>query len=197
MQENEVTWLLQAKKGSIDAFSSLIDIYQRPVFNLCYRMLDSAEDAEDAAQETFMRAYKFIKSYDQQRPFGTWLLSIAAHYCIDQIRKRRLILISIDEEPYLDVKDNQDNPEDILLKKESDLQIGALLKRLSPVDRAAVVLYYWYDYSQEEIADSLSLSVSAIKSRLHRARKEMAQTWLDKQYAPVNVDRRSHESPVF
>src|SRR4030067_1086389 len=88
VHDNERGWLIQAQKGDAEAFTRLVEAYQRAVFDLCYRMLGNAEDAEDAAQETFLRAYKFMRRYDLNRPFSTWILSIAAHYCIDQARHR-------------------------------------------------------------------------------------------------------------
>ena len=94
MQDEESLWIVMAQKGDPEGFTNLVESYQTPVYNLCYRMLGNATEAEDAAQEAFLRAYTSIKRYDKDRPFATWLLSIAAHYCIDQIRKRRMSLIS-------------------------------------------------------------------------------------------------------
>ena len=79
-----MAWVVQAQHGSDEAFTKLVEAYQTHVYNLCYRMLGDAELAEDAAQETFLRAYQHLHRYDQKRPFATWLLSIAAHYCIDR-----------------------------------------------------------------------------------------------------------------
>src|SRR3972149_3442990 len=94
----EQTWILQAKNGSDEAFTYIVETYQTPVYNLCYRMLGEPEAAEDAAQETFLRVYQHLHRYDQKRPFATWLLSIAAHYCIDQLRKRKFAIISLDKD---------------------------------------------------------------------------------------------------
>ena len=90
MHPAESEWLQQAIKGDDLAFSRLVEAYQRPVYNLCYRMMGNANDAEDAAQETFIRAYKALNRYDPSRKFSTWLLSIASNYCIDQHRRRKL-----------------------------------------------------------------------------------------------------------
>ena len=184
MLENETQWLEKAQKGDAQAFSYLVETYQRPVYNLCYRMLGNAEDAEDAAQETFLRAYLSIRRYDASRPFSTWLLSIAAHYCIDQIRKRRVLLVSVEDLPVPDLPDLAPGLEPSLSRKEDQRRVRAILNVLEPVDRAAVVMYYWYDFSYEEICQELSLSLSALKSRLHRARRAMAGEWLLNQPAP-------------
>jgi len=197
VQSDESERLVQAQNGNIEAFSSLVETYQRPVYNLCYRMLNNVEDAEDAAQETFLRAYNSMKRYDNNRPFGTWLLSIAAHYCIDQIRKRKMIFISIDEHPQLDVPDDIPGPESMLSRKEIKIQLQEMLNTLNPVDRAAVVMYYWYDFSYEEIAEALTITQSALKSRLHRARRELSQKWMEKHPAAVSLERMRNESPAF
>ena len=99
MDNPETRWLELALRGDEDAFCRLMELYQKPVFNLCYRMTGDPQEAEDAAQETFLRAYQNLKRYDPQRSFATWLLSIAAHYCIDQIRRRKALITPLDALP--------------------------------------------------------------------------------------------------
>ncbi|MBN2147090.1 MAG: sigma-70 family RNA polymerase sigma factor [Anaerolineales bacterium] len=187
----------QAQNGSAKAFSDLVETYQRPVYNLCYRMLGDPDEAEDAAQETFMRAYGNIRRYDPRRSFSTWLLSIAAHYCIDQLRKRRMTFISIDGTPYLDPPDLSPGPEAAFHLQEDQQKVRRILNVLSPQDRAAVVMYYWYDFSYDEIAQELSMTVSAVKSRLHRARIALAQNWTEQNSQSLVAERTCHESPAF
>jgi len=189
--------LNQVHQGNQEAFTRLVETYQRPVYNLCYRMLGDPDEAEDAAQETFLRVYKNIKHYDYKRPFSTWLLSIAAHLCIDQLRKRRMVFVSIDGTPYLDPPDGLPGPEASFYIKEDQKRVQALLKTLSPADRAAVIMYYWYDFSYDEISHSLSLTVSAVKSRLHRARMTMAQSWSDQKVSNFVPERKAHESSTL
>jgi len=184
VQQEEQDWLIQAQKGDSQAFSFLVEAYQRPVYNLCYRMLGNAEDAEDGSQETFLRAYRSIRQFDRSRPFPTWLLSIAAHYCIDQIRRRKTPVISTEDMLLPDLPDPAPDMDSRLSRKEEQQQIRSLLQVLDATDRAVVVMYYWYDLSYIEIADSLKLTEGAVKSRLHRARRSMAQCWLDRQPAP-------------
>ena len=188
--------LQQAIQGDEESFSRIVETYQRPVFNLCYRMLGQAQEAEDAAQETFWRAYQNLRRYDQQRSFATWLLSIAAHYCIDQQRKRRFPTLALELLPEEDAPDPAPNPERVFAQLEERGQLQKLLARLGPQDRAAIILRYWYEFSEEEIAKSLSLTVSAVKSRLHRARKELALSWESQSTASL-AERRKHESPAL
>jgi RNA polymerase sigma-70 factor (ECF subfamily) len=197
VQDIEAICLQQAQNGDAQAFSSLLEKYQRPVYNLCYRMLGNAEDAEDAAQETFLRAYKSLKRYDNSRPFSTWVLSIAAHFCIDQIRRQHQVAMSIEDLPVPDVPDPAPGLETGLGRKEEQRRVRALLDKLEATDRAAVIMYYWYDFSYEEICQALSLSLSAVKSRLHRARRAMAKQWLEQNPEAVTLERIQHVSPTF
>ncbi len=173
------------------AFSFLVETYERPVFNMCYRMLGNPQDAEDAAQETFLRAFQRLKQFDMDRSFSTWLLSIAAHYCIDQLRKRRYKLISVEELPDAELSEPKPGVETFIDQKHERIQIQKMLATLSSIDRAAVIMYYWYDYSYEEICEALSLSMSALKSRMHRTRRALFEEW-NKQQSPV-PDQKSDE----
>ena len=192
----EAELLRMAQQKDEDAFAVLVETYQTPVYNLCYRMLGTAEEAEDAAQESFWRAYQAIQRYDPQRSFVTWLLSIAAHYCIDQQRKRKLPLLEIDGEEEFEIPDRALEPEKMLNKKQEKELITGMLQKLSETDRAVIILRYWQELSEEEIAKSLSLTVSAVKSRLHRARLQLARLMLEPE--PVMaIERNHHESPAF
>jgi RNA polymerase sigma-70 factor (ECF subfamily) len=199
VKENESEWLVRALEGDDSAFTQLVETYHRPVYNLCFRMLGNAGDAEDAAQESFLRAYKSLNRYDPNRSFATWLLSIASHFCIDQLRKRRFNSFSIDDEDHawLEPSDPGPNPEKTLLINEKQSQVQALLDHLGPKDRSAVIMRYWYNYSYEEIAEALSLTISAVKSRLHRARRELAVGWQTQQPTDMTSERIHHESPAF
>lgn len=195
----EQTWVIQAQNGSDEAFTYLVETYQTPVFNLCYRMLGEPEAAEDAAQETFLRAYRHLHRYDIKRPFATWLLSIAAHYCIDRLRRKKLPAFSVDEdeERTFEIPDADALlPETEAVRGEQQEQIHALVGKLDSTDRAAIVMRYWYDFSEAEIADALNLTVSAVKSRLHRARKQLGKLWQESS-TTAHVERRTYESPAF
>lgn len=197
MVAQEAQWLIQAQQGDPEAFSKLVDIYQRPVFNLCYRMLGDRHEAEDAAQETFLRAFKAIGRYDPGRSFATWILTIASRYCIDVHRRRRLPTLSIEAMPRPDIPDQALGPEAKLGMSEEERQIQKILNVLSPIDRAAIIMRYWHEMSYDEIGQTLTLSVSAIKSRLHRARKELAHKWQEQEKLFMNFERTKHESPAF
>jgi RNA polymerase sigma-70 factor (ECF subfamily) len=175
--QSEAECLQKALKGNDEAFTAIVEMHQTHVYNLCYRMLGSPQEAEDAAQETFWRAYRNLQRYDTNRPFITWLLSIAAHYCIDQQRRRRLPIIELDE--LLDMEnftpDPAPSPEKVVAENEDIEAVQQQLADLNPNDRAVLVLRYFHEFSEDEICNALSLSKSAVKSRLHRARLHMAE----------------------
>jgi RNA polymerase sigma-70 factor (ECF subfamily) len=193
VSDDEKLWIARALKGDNQSFSQLVEAYQRPVFNVCYRMLGDPAEAEDAAQETFIRAYTRIDSYDPSRKFSSWLLAIASHYCIDRLRRKRFGLVSWDDlPPWRWLPDSDPQPEEVALRHEAQRQVQELLKELPPDYRAAVVLRYWHELSYEEIADALDSTLPAIKSRLFRARQMMAQTATRADTVPA-----PHNQPVF
>jgi len=199
---DEKTWVFQAQQGSDEAFTQLVETYQKPVYNLCYRMLGEPGAAEDAAQETFLRAYQNLHRYDNSRAFGTWILSIAAHYCIDQLRKKKFTMFSMDAEnddgTTFELPDvSAPDPESESVKKEQRDRLHLLLKDLDATDRAAVIMRYWYDFSEVEIAKSLNLTVSAVKSRLHRSRRALAGMWQEAAAPSARPERRPYETPAF
>jgi RNA polymerase sigma-70 factor (ECF subfamily) len=192
---SETEWIIDAQAGDDEAFTNLVTQYQNPVYNLCYRMLGNPQEAEDAAQESFWRAYQAIRRYDNSRPFATWLLSITAHYCIDQQRKRRLPSLDIEDWMEEILPDNQPSPERLASQNQQYQALHRLLTELNPQDRAAIILRYWYEFSEEEISQTLKMSGSAVKSRLHRARLKLATLIQAEQ--DVTGERIQDESPAF
>ena len=197
-QTDESQWLEQSSHGDEDAFAHLVERYQTPVYNLCYRMLGNHSEAEDAAQETFIKAYGSMKRYDPSRKFINWILTIASNNCIDQIRKRRFQIVPLEEWTPGDKSDSTENGiEGSIIAKEGREDIQGMIDHLGPKDRAAIILRYWYDLSYEEIANTLSLSLGAVKSRLHRARREIAELWLEQKGTVVVGKRRQDEASAI
>ena len=176
-QAEETNWVAMACHGDREAFNRLAAHYQRPIFNLCYRMLGNRLEAEDAAQEAFMRAYLKLDTYNAQYKFSTWLFSIAAHYCLDRLKMRRLRLISwVDLPPWSQFSSGEIScPEMMLINSETAQEVNHLLQTLQPDYRAVVTLKYWHDMSCEEIAQALRTTPGAVKSKLFRARQKLAE----------------------
>ena len=173
--QDELVLIKRTRAGDQQAFARLVEQYQSQVYNLCYRMLGNAADAEEAAQETFLRAFSRLKTYDESRKFSSWLLSIGSHYCIDRLRRRRFTWTDIDDlAPKLESPRHDDRPEQAYLQTEMADEVQRMLGKLSPLYRTVLILRYWQHASYEEMGEILEISESAVKSRLHRARKAMA-----------------------
>lgn len=176
MDNQELIWLEQARRGDRNAFARLVEAYQGPVYNLAYRMLGNAVEAEDATQETFVRMYTKLHTYQPDRKLASWVLSIASHYCIDRLRRRRGDLLSLDDEPVANVLPGQlPDPEETAVRHEVRDRVQAAVESLAPAYRVPLILRYWHELSYDEIAQVMGLSVQAVKSRLHRARLQMAE----------------------
>ena len=179
--EEEKVWIQRALAGDQEAFACLVRAYQTAVYNLTYRMLGNAAEAEDAAQETFLKAYTRLKTYDSGRKFSSWLLAIASHHCIDRLRQRRFAL-SLDElPPWRWLSSSNSRPEEVVIRSQERDEVHQLLDQLPPHYRAAVILHYWYDLSYQEIAEATETTESAVKSTLYRARRMLAQGTLAHQ----------------
>lgn len=174
--EQEKLWVEAALAGDRAAFAALVDAYKNPVYNLCYRMLGTSAEAEDAAQEVFVKIYRRLSSYDAERKLASWVLSIASHHCIDRLRRRRLKTVDIEEMPeWRPLVSDLPQPERQMLDAEQEDRIQALLEHLEPGYRLPLIMHYWQEYSYQEICDATGLSLSAVKSRLHRARLKLAE----------------------
>jgi RNA polymerase sigma-70 factor, ECF subfamily len=163
-----------AKAGDQEAFRHLVERYQGAVYNLAYRMLGSPEEAEDAAQEIFVRLYRQLGRYDPERKFSTWTLAIATNYCIDQLRRRRMQLVPLENIiPWARARDA--GPEGEALSRESRDEVQRLLKDLPEKYRAPLVLRYWEELSCAEIAEILGVPEGTVKTQIHRARKALGK----------------------
>src|SRR5438045_1094510 len=120
-----------ARRGDAAAFGQLVRRYQTAVYNLAYRLLGDAAEADDAAQETFVRAYTNLARYDVRQPFAGWLISIARHYCIDRIRHQKHVGRSLDEEAMQNgVAAEEPLPEDLAIARERGDEAQHLLSYL-------------------------------------------------------------------
>ena len=188
---------LEQRQG--DDFAELVECYERDVFNMAYWMLGDAAEAEDAAQEAFLRAYVKLSSYDSTRSsFKTWLLTITSNHCIDRLRKRRVMLLSIDEPTFFHpaLVSREVGPEQAVLADERSALVQSLLTNLTPRYRAAVVLRYWYDMSYGEIAETLDTTINAVKALLFRARRTLADMMLVEAEVEDTCDGDSFVRPL-
>lgn len=173
VQEEQI-WILQSLQGDQQAFARLMNRYQRRVYNLAYRMLGTAEDAEDITQEAFLRAYSALPSFELGKRFSPWIMSIASNLCIDLLRRRRYAWLSLEDVSFR-LPSPTEGPDKGVLRQEQADQVQNLLRHLPEKYRLIVILRYWFDLSYQEIADTTGLTLNTVKTRLHRARHMLAQ----------------------
>jgi len=169
----------RAQAGESTAFDELVRRYEGKVFQLTRRILNDADEAEDALQETFLSAYRGLPRFKREARFSTWIFRIATNAALMRLRKRRPDVISLDQpkpvdpggEPVsLDLPDWTSTPDQELIDQETKTAMDEAIAALPP-DLAAVFLLRDVEgMSNEEAAEATGLSVAAAKSRLHRAR---------------------------
>ena len=174
-QERE--WVRRARAGDQAAFGEIVHCHQQAVFNVAYRLLQNIHDAEDAAQEAFLRAYQFLGTFDLDRPLEPWLKQIAANVCLNRLEGRKSYSTLDDE--LAPVPDPNPGPEALSLLQDRDERIRFELHRLPPRYRIVVELRHFQGLSYEQIARELSQPLSDVKSNLFRARKLLADRLKD------------------
>ena len=167
-----------AQQGDMEAFEALIHLYEKRVFALTLRMCGNREDAAEAAQEAFLAAWQGLAFFRGDSSFSTWLYRLASNACVDLLRResrhRTAAGLSLgDEELNLDVPDPAPSPQDAAERQELREEIERGLSALSPEHREVLILREIHQLRYDEIADSLSLDVGTVKSRISRARKQL------------------------
>ncbi|HEX5032702.1 MAG TPA: sigma-70 family RNA polymerase sigma factor [Candidatus Eisenbacteria bacterium] len=156
------------------AFGELVSRYESKVYSLALKMLRNPEDAEDVLQDTFLRAYRGIKSFKGNSTFSTWIYRITANSALMRLRKRQLPTVSIDDaderEAPINIADWAPGPVEQMLNQETQAAMTEAIDALPPEFRQVFVLRDIEELSNAEVAEILDLSVAAVKSRLHRAR---------------------------
>lgn len=174
--------------GDSQAFSKLVDDYKNLVYTVALRMLKNTEEAEEVAQDTFVKVFKSIKHFKGESKFSTWIYRVAYNTCLDRIKKNKkeLLNTSIDEVEGFDIKDIN-NALDTILANEKALLVRKCVEQLSPKDAAIISLFYFEEKNLKELSIILSLSENTVKVRLYRARTRLAII-LRKQLKPVTLE---------
>jgi RNA polymerase sigma-70 factor (ECF subfamily) len=161
----------RAAQGDREAFGELVASHQAGVYNVAFRMLGERRDAEDATQETFLRAFRAIHTLDPQRPPGAWLKKIAVNVCLNRLEHRGTLTLEDDEA----LPTNDPGPESQTIAREQNHLIRAALLSLPARYRAAIELRHYQELSYVEMAETLNRPLSDIKSDLFRARSMLAK----------------------
>ena len=163
--------ILRARRGDAEAYGELVTRYQTNVFNVCYRILHERGEAEDLAQESFMRAYDRLTTFEIEREFGPWMRRVAANLCLNHLESQRSTAELKEEQ---DVGESQ-RPEAVVEVHERSEQIRRALASLPAQYRVVIELRHYQEMSYDEIASELNIPLSDVKSHLFRARKLLAE----------------------
>jgi RNA polymerase sigma-70 factor (ECF subfamily) len=173
--DDELVRRVQA--GNNEAFEELVRRYERKVYNITYRLMGNEQDASEALQDAFLRAYRFIGKFQFKSSFFTWLYRIATNVSLSKLRKRdKLRTVSLDQpvteagDLTLEIPDVKYGPEKLMKQRELRAAIQKSVEELPADYRSVVVLRDLEGLSNEEVSKVLRLSVAAVKSRLHRGR---------------------------
>ncbi len=176
--------MLRVKGGDVEAFESLVEKYKQPVVNVMYRMIHDLDEAEDLAQNVFIRVFQSADRYQASAKFSTWVFTIARRLCLNEIRRRGRhpadsLESSQTEDESRPAKQFQDNqtftPPQAFLHGELERKIHEAMAELPEKQRLAISLCQENELSYEEIADVLECSLSATKSLIHRGRETLKQ----------------------
>lgn len=179
-QLNEMQLINQAQKGDVTAYEQLIRAYEQKIYQLCISILKNPEEAYDAAQEVCLKVWRQIVSYKYEAKFSTWIYKITTNQCLDILRKnkRKIKEVSLnyhdeegDEEKLTDIQSIWQDVSEVVVGKEKNVILMQAIAELKEEYRLVLVLRDIEDYSYDEIAHLLDLSVGTVKSRISRARK--------------------------
>lgn len=179
-REDESRVIRAVLEGDTDRFEELVHAYEKGIYNLCLRMLGDEQDALDAAQEAFFKAFRSLSGFRGESRFSTWLYRLAGNVCLDTLRKRpNAPTVSMDDDDTpLFLADSSPSPQEILERSEIRRTVDAALGTLPPEFRQAVVLRDVNGFSYEEIAEVTGLGTGTVKSRISRARRKLAAALL-------------------
>jgi RNA polymerase sigma-70 factor (ECF subfamily) len=176
----EAAFALAASRGDKQAFGRLVDLHKRAVHGLCLRILRHPEDARDAAQEAFVRAYAALGTYDPAQPFAPWLLRIARNHCLDLARRRgvRPAEVALDADPEDGgVREPADpsapQADEVLERREREGSVLAAVSALPANYREVVELFHVDHLSYKEIAQAMDVPIGTVMTWLHRARSKL------------------------
>ncbi|MBQ9249469.1 MAG: sigma-70 family RNA polymerase sigma factor [Oscillospiraceae bacterium] len=179
-REQEAAVIRRVLDGDVNAFEDLVAAYEKNVYNLALRMTGNAQDAEDMAQEAFIKAYNSLPSFRGDSKFSVWLYRIVSNVCLDFLRKQnRRPASSLSqededgEETQMDIPDESQSPEQLLERSLTQEAVQRGLQSLSEEQRQILLLREIQGLSYEEIAETLDLEAGTVKSRIFRARKKL------------------------
>lgn len=189
LNDNEL--ISRVLSGDQQAYAGLVSRYQSYVFTLALRMVKSREDAEEVAQDSFIKAYKYLGDFKGASKFSTWLYTIVNNTSISFLRKKKVEIHSLDNEKVFEVADSKESGmgANMIEQKSKMLMVNEAIAMLNPDDAQIITLFYKAEQSLEETAQILGIEINAAKVRLYRARtrlKEKMETYFAEEVKDLN-----------
>ena len=169
--EDEKKLLAKAKNGDQEAFGKLVERYQRRVYTVIYRFVRNYTEADDLAQEAFIRAFKAIGRFDLRYPFSPWMYRIAINLTLNHLKKRKLQLVDVD----LERRPSGNNPQTVMEQDETRRKVHRAIAELPLKLRQVLVLRVYEDWPYARIAEVLEIPIGTVMSRLARAREALKE----------------------
>ncbi|HOO85846.1 MAG TPA: RNA polymerase sigma factor [Prolixibacteraceae bacterium] len=170
--------IVASKRGDNRARRQLYELYARAMFNICYRMMNNREDAEDILQDAFVQAFSKLDSFRYESTFGAWLKRIVINTCINAINKRKVDLLLTDDMYYFSNRSEEEEPELPLTVKD----VERAMEQLPEGGRLIFSLYLLEGYDHVEIAEILGITESTSKSQFMRAKRKVYEILKEKYY---------------
>ena len=187
LDKKDIVLAVKVQKGDREAFGVLVENFQTRIYSFCYQFFRDRDIATEMAQETFLRAFRYIKKYDSSKKFSTWVYSIAKNICIDEKRKmdrsRTVPIEDVSPSSFQSSHQGQHlkDPSQISLQLEDRMLLESAIAQLPDKYRAAIILCYFQELPYQEIGDVLGLSLNLVKVRIFRAKKQLLEILKEKQ----------------
>jgi len=184
---NEEQIVVELKKGNYIIFSEIVDLYKRRVFSMTYKFTNNYDEAQDLAQDIFLKIYKELGGFRFESKLSTWIYRVSINMCLDWKRKNsRVKVINLtgmskgnDEEPTIDIIDDSPLPEEKLIVLEDKQLVHKVIYQLPDIYKAVIIMYHFNNMSYSEIAQTLDIPEKTVETRLYRGRRILKEKLAD------------------